>query len=164
MVIFVIFYSILFYSILFYSILFYFILFYSIFSTYWRSHKSTIPGTLGTVCMRESARDYSPRTHALEHIHLNISTSTIAPKYIHLNTCTFRCDGKIDGSTYSPKGEIFIDKWGSLRCQKYSDKSVLSPLSSVLNPHLLIPHKFVSSGTPATWRRFACEPPGTLRM
>merc|ERR1711910_74694 len=25
------------------------------------------------------------------------------------------CDGKIDGSTYSPKGEIFIDKWGSLR-------------------------------------------------
>jgi len=27
----------------------------------------------------------------------------------------FRCDGKIDGSQYSPKGEIFIDKWGSLR-------------------------------------------------
>lgn len=26
-----------------------------------------------------------------------------------------RCDGKIDGSPYSPKGEIFIDKWGSLR-------------------------------------------------
>jgi len=25
------------------------------------------------------------------------------------------CNGKIDGSTYSPKGEIFIDKWGSLR-------------------------------------------------
>merc|ERR1712216_317449 len=25
------------------------------------------------------------------------------------------CDGKIDGSPYSPKGEIFIDKWGSLR-------------------------------------------------
>merc|ERR1712183_882317 len=24
------------------------------------------------------------------------------------------CDGKIDGSPYSPKGEIFIDKWGSL--------------------------------------------------
>jgi len=33
----------------------------------------------------------------------------------HCNQLKSWCDGKIDGSPYSPKGEIFIDKWGSLR-------------------------------------------------
>merc|ERR1719242_2184415 len=34
---------------------------------------------------------------------------------MHCDQIKAWCDGKIDGSTYSPKGEIFIDKWGSLR-------------------------------------------------
>jgi len=35
------------------------------------------------------------------------------PKYC--NQLGTWCDNKIDNSQYSPKGEIFIDKWGSLR-------------------------------------------------